>query len=58
MKHLFNYKQHYVMNFDHVRKVWRYQRGNQKPKIEDRHTIQSPNEKKKTKGKENNNLKV
>jgi hypothetical protein len=46
------------MNFDHVRKVWRYQRGNQKPKIEDRHTIQSPNERKKTKGKENNNLKV
>jgi len=55
MKHMFKYKQHYFMNFDHVRKGCRYQIGNQKPKIEDRHTIQSTNEKK---GKENNNFKV
>ena len=37
------------MNFDHVKKGWRYQRGNQKPKTKERHTIQPPNEKTKQK---------
>ena len=57
MKHRSKYKQHYFMNFDHVKKVWRYQRGNQKPKIEESQTIQSRKKRKKTQ-RENNNFKV